>query len=195
MDPLRSAKSTVTCLRSPSRAVRDTRICSARCRGVYASGVENRVDTGEVAAPAMGSPHSVQNFADAVRLVPHLEQRRTRRAPHSSQNLACGAVSWPQREQVMASPGPLFYHTSPRFERLCPVWGLAGSPPLDRRPQSWRVRRAVARVHDGVCRGLCTSRRWQPREDWNSLSRHTISESAVSIAAADRKLGTVARPR
>jgi len=34
MEPLRSAKRTVTCLRSPSRAVREVRIFSARCLGV-----------------------------------------------------------------------------------------------------------------------------------------------------------------
>jgi putative ABC transport system substrate-binding protein len=34
MDPFRSAKSTVTCLRSPSRALFEVRIFSARCLGV-----------------------------------------------------------------------------------------------------------------------------------------------------------------
>jgi hypothetical protein len=34
MDPFRSANSTVTCLRSPSRALREVRIFSARCFGV-----------------------------------------------------------------------------------------------------------------------------------------------------------------
>src|SRR5215471_6811618 len=33
-----SAKSTVTCLRSPSRALRAVRILSARCLGVYDAG-------------------------------------------------------------------------------------------------------------------------------------------------------------
>ena len=33
MDPFRSANSTVTCLRSPSRALRDMTIFSARCAG------------------------------------------------------------------------------------------------------------------------------------------------------------------
>jgi|SRR5262249_48551528 len=41
MEPLRSANSTVICLRSPSRAVLDVRIFSARYRGVYASGDGN----------------------------------------------------------------------------------------------------------------------------------------------------------
>src|SRR5712691_474902 len=36
--PAVSAKSTVTCLRSPSRALRAVRILSARCLGVYDAG-------------------------------------------------------------------------------------------------------------------------------------------------------------
>jgi hypothetical protein len=38
IEPLRSAKSTVTCLRSPSSAALEVRIFSARCLGVYVSG-------------------------------------------------------------------------------------------------------------------------------------------------------------
>jgi hypothetical protein len=38
IDPFTSAKSTVTCLRSPSRALRLLRIFSARCFGVYERG-------------------------------------------------------------------------------------------------------------------------------------------------------------
>jgi hypothetical protein len=34
MEPLRSAKSTVTCFRSPSNALFEVRIFSARCLGV-----------------------------------------------------------------------------------------------------------------------------------------------------------------
>jgi hypothetical protein len=53
MEPLRSAKRTVTCLRSPSRAALDVRIFSARCFGVYASGDVNRGSA--VACDATGS--------------------------------------------------------------------------------------------------------------------------------------------
>ncbi len=38
IEPFRSAKRTVTCLRSPSSAAREVRIFSARCFGVYDSG-------------------------------------------------------------------------------------------------------------------------------------------------------------
>jgi hypothetical protein len=43
IEPLRSAKSTVTCLRSPSRAALEGRIFSARCLGVYESGSRSAV--------------------------------------------------------------------------------------------------------------------------------------------------------
>ena len=39
VEPTRSQKSTVTGLRSPSSALRDVRIRSARWRGVYVAGV------------------------------------------------------------------------------------------------------------------------------------------------------------
>jgi hypothetical protein len=55
IESLRSAKRTVTCLRSPSRAALDVRIFSARCFGVYASGDVNRGST--VACDATGVPH------------------------------------------------------------------------------------------------------------------------------------------
>src|SRR5712691_10014821 len=41
VEPLMSAKSTVTCLRSPSRAAREARIFSARYVGVYTSGARS----------------------------------------------------------------------------------------------------------------------------------------------------------
>jgi len=49
-------QSTVTCFRSPSSALFDVRIFSARCLGVYDSGARR----------ASGAPHSSQNFAAAV---------------------------------------------------------------------------------------------------------------------------------
>jgi hypothetical protein len=39
VDPFTSAKSTVTCFRSPSSALREVRIFSARCFGVLAAGI------------------------------------------------------------------------------------------------------------------------------------------------------------
>src|SRR5262249_4473876 len=59
MEPLRSANRTVTCLRSPSRALLEVRIFSARCLGVYVSGDPNC--GGAVIRPS-DVPHSPQNF-------------------------------------------------------------------------------------------------------------------------------------
>src|SRR5207247_7491467 len=70
IEPLRSAKSTVTCFRSPSRLVRDARICWATWRGVYDSGETNRADAGVAARTE--APHSEQKLADAARDVPQL---------------------------------------------------------------------------------------------------------------------------
>src|SRR5262245_19063111 len=88
MEPLRSANSTVTCLRSPSRALREVRIFSARWVGVYASGAMKR--DGVVGGASTGCPHSRQNFAPAGSAVPHWAHSNTRRTPHSRQNFAWG---------------------------------------------------------------------------------------------------------
>src|SRR5438552_18522187 len=74
IEPFTSAKSTVTCLRSPSSALRARRIFSARCRGVYARG--------------SGCP----------------EETSASRRPHSPQNLTPGAFSKPQLEQRSEEP-------------------------------------------------------------------------------------------
>src|SRR3984893_2578510 len=88
IEPLRSAKSTVTCLRSPSMARFDVRILSTRCFGVYASGEANRD-----AAPAAACPHCGQKFAAGGTSLPHDGQRADSRAPHRPQNLAAGGLS------------------------------------------------------------------------------------------------------
>src|ERR1700675_4165190 len=70
----RSAKSTVTCLRSPSIAEREVRIRSARWLGVYATGDAGRL--GELPGTTWAVPHSTQNLADADGCAPHLGQLR-----------------------------------------------------------------------------------------------------------------------
>src|SRR2546428_10671706 len=71
LEPLRSAKSTVTCFRSPSSATRDVRIFSARWVGVWASGDVSR----KLTPPARRRPHSRQNFAEAGLSWPQRGQR------------------------------------------------------------------------------------------------------------------------
>src|SRR5262245_21551888 len=104
MDPLRSAKRTVTCLRSPSSADFETQIFSARCVGVYAC----RESNGEgVLWTAVESPwpHFRQNLAPERFDSPHPEQTDSRRAPHSSQKAASPAVScWHRGHGILEPP-------------------------------------------------------------------------------------------
>src|SRR5262245_20552894 len=90
IEPLRSAKRTVTCLRSPSRATLEVRIFSARCFGVYASGGRDVI--GEIPWVSE-APHSPQNFCAGGFDTPQELQRTARRAPHSPQNFWLGTFS------------------------------------------------------------------------------------------------------
>src|SRR5262245_31905752 len=89
---VKSQNSTVTCLRSPSRALREVRIFSARCLGVYATGAVGGDET--VSSVSTGCPQARQNLAPAGSSVPHALHARVRRTPHARQNLACGGFSW-----------------------------------------------------------------------------------------------------
>ena len=99
VDSTMSQNSTVTCLRSPSSALRDIRIFSARCFGVYAPGEPNC--GGGVADSAVGRAHSGQNFAVAESGVPQFAQVRGSVAAHSSQNLAGSRFSCWHRGHFM----------------------------------------------------------------------------------------------
>src|SRR5215475_9800704 len=99
IEPLTSAKRTVTCLRSPCRAPREVRIFSARCLGVYASG--GRGVTAETPW-ASDAPHSPQNFCAGGFDTPQELQTAARRAPHSPQNFWPGAFScWHRRHFIV----------------------------------------------------------------------------------------------
>src|SRR5262249_60591491 len=98
MEPLRSANSTVTCLRSPSRAVLEVRIFSARCFGVYASGGGGR--RGD-APGSRRAPHSPQNFWVGALPAPHCRHSTASRLPHSPQDFIAAAFSLPHcRDRV-----------------------------------------------------------------------------------------------
>src|SRR5438876_1336080 len=88
MDPLRSAKRTVTCLRSPSSADLESRIRSARYFGVYVSG-----DVERGRGTVTGSPHEGQKLAPVGTSRRHRVHAPTRSSPHSRQNLAPGGFS------------------------------------------------------------------------------------------------------
>ncbi len=108
MEPFTSAKSTVTCLRSPSRADFDWRILSARCRDVGARGACRVGATAARSDAAMtAAPHSRQNLAPAGSSAPQPAQRTANGVPHSRQNLAESGLSWPQLAQfIQRAPVP-----------------------------------------------------------------------------------------
>src|SRR5262245_11014974 len=106
VNPETSVNMTVTCLRSPSRAVREVRIFSARWWGVYAAGDAKRspgsmlagsaapaegaatpaTGGGEVAAAVSLAPHSPQNLFVAGETALQLGHVIASREPHSPQN-------------------------------------------------------------------------------------------------------------
>src|SRR5262249_4365811 len=69
IEPFTSANSTVTCLRSPSRALREIRIFSARCLGVYERGSGRDV----ALAGATGCPQPGQKGIPAGFVLPQRE--------------------------------------------------------------------------------------------------------------------------
>ena len=93
IEPFTSAKSTVTCLRSPVSVVRAARILSARCAGVAGSAAAGR--------GVAGAPHSPQNFMLAASSAWHWPQRRTMGVPHSWQNFVAAGFSCAQAGQAM----------------------------------------------------------------------------------------------
>src|SRR5262249_17208432 len=96
IDPFTSAKSAVTCLRSPSSALRDVRIFSARCLGVYERGSGG--GPGFVASES-GPPHLPQNLIAGAFPKPQLEHLRFSGAPQSPQNFMPLAFSKAQAGQ------------------------------------------------------------------------------------------------
>src|SRR5215510_3755485 len=88
IEPFRSAKSTVTCLRSPSSAALDVRIFSARCLGVYDSGEGARTAVTDAAWTDV--PHLLQNREPGGSSVLQEEQVTLRRAPQPRQKFDPG---------------------------------------------------------------------------------------------------------
>src|SRR5262245_11467392 len=92
-----TAKSTVTCVRSPSRALRDVRILSTRCFGVYERGSRSLVF--ETVLPPRGARHFRQKFALGEQLAPHDGHSRPKVAPHPSQKTESAWFEAPHVEQ------------------------------------------------------------------------------------------------
>ena len=89
MKPETSVKSTVTCLRSPSIALREFRILSARCFGVY--------DCGEAKRPSEAAGAVARDGGEAAGAAGVSD------APHSPQNLLAGVLTARHAGQTAAS--------------------------------------------------------------------------------------------
>src|SRR2546426_12586061 len=99
MEPLRSANSTVICLRSPSIALREVRIFSARYFGVYDSGDANRGVSN--ATEASGVPQPPQNSSPDSFAKPHAAQATANEAPHFVQKRRPSRLSCRHRGHLM----------------------------------------------------------------------------------------------
>src|SRR5262245_50720197 len=102
IEPFMSANNTVTCLRSPSRALLEVRIFSARCFGVYDCGDAN---LGAAAACTSDAPHCPQNLFPGGFEAAQVAQTDSNRAPHSPQNFTPEGFSCWQRGQCIGRSG------------------------------------------------------------------------------------------
>jgi hypothetical protein len=110
---VRSAKSTVTCLRSPSRALLEVKIFSARCLGVYVSGEANLGPAAAGEAPK-AAPHPPQNFTPGSFEKPHEGHASANAVPPSPQNRRPALLAAPQRRQFIPCPSPPPNRSCPR---------------------------------------------------------------------------------
>ena len=100
-DPRRSAKSTVTCLRSPSRALLEVRIFSARCLGVYDSGERKRW------GPTSGVAHCPQKRWLGGLAAPQVGHMADTAVPHCPQKrVPAGLSAWHRGQFIPRCPSP-----------------------------------------------------------------------------------------
>src|SRR5215813_240687 len=133
IEPLRSAKSTVTCLRSPSRAALEVRIFSARCFGVYDSGeASHNAAAGGVGTPASAAPQLSQNLLLASTFAPQLGQPAASVAPHSRQKRAPSRLSAWHRGHFIPEPPSSWAREGRNGEGRLDRSLLRGQPALHR---------------------------------------------------------------
>jgi hypothetical protein len=120
IEPFTSAKSTVTCLRSPSRVDFDCRILSARCLGVSPGGTRVEPAGARAGTGSTGRAHCGQNRAPAGSSVRHPAQPTARGVAQCMQKRAPGGESRWQSGQLIEIAG--FYRgrrrTGNRLARL-----------------------------------------------------------------------------
>src|SRR6266567_5185296 len=103
MEPLRSAKRTVTCLRSPSRAALEVRIFSAKCLGVWESSEAKRGRLGD--SEATGVPHLLQNRDPGGSSLSQESHEMLKRAPQPRQNFdPVGFSCWHREHCMLETP-------------------------------------------------------------------------------------------
>src|SRR3989441_9770176 len=121
-----SQKRTVTCFRSPSRALREVRIFSARCLGVYVCGELNRGSTG-LAVAVTDLPQPPQNFSPPSFRKPHEWQVDANDSLHSPQKRRPSRFSARHRGQSISS-ALLSPPQPPPARTACPSRGTSSSP-------------------------------------------------------------------
>jgi len=121
IEPLRSAKSTVTCLRSPSRAAFEVRVFSARCFGVYEFGAANLA----VGVVRSGAAHWPQNLFSGGFAAPQDGQVAVSGAAHSPQNfMPVGFSCWHRGHCIPGPPSEPGRERSDRWRELSLAAGL-----------------------------------------------------------------------
>src|SRR4030095_2743868 len=149
MEPLRSAKRTVTCFRSPSRAAFEVRIFSARCFGVYESGAAN-LDVGVVRS---GAAHWPQNLFSGRLTARQDGQVEASGAAHCPQNfIPVGFSCWHREHFILWEPPKWGWRTIPRsLSTLTRREGVANGADAGRRRSS--VRSPPGEVSSGATLG------------------------------------------
>src|SRR3984893_7002475 len=117
VEPLMSANSAVTVLRSPS-IVDEASGCSGVTRISEAVNPAGEPVVAGAAIPASAAPQSSQKADDGAFSAPHFEQRLNRGLPHAAQNFLLVVLSVPHLVQRIALPGkpsdsPFLYHPAP----------------------------------------------------------------------------------
>src|SRR5207245_134729 len=142
IEPFTSAKSTVTCLRSPSSAWRARRIFSARCLGVYARGSGCPEETS-----ASRRPHSPQNLTPGAFSKPQLEQRSEEPLMAPTSRDASPARRPRNVHQVVVAAEPL--PAKPRRRHL-PLLGSGQVLRLDGLEEGEALLNALAELGEGL---------------------------------------------
>src|SRR3984893_14718985 len=143
VEPLMSANSAVTVLRSPS-IVDEASGCSGVTRISEAVNPAGEPVVAGAAIPASAAPQSSQKADDGAFSAPHFEQRLDRGLPHAAQNFLLVVLSVPhllQRIALLGKPSDslFLYHPacSRALKRRIPAAARSRAEFLAPRPAAW----------------------------------------------------------